>query len=207
MVFGYGTDGLTIDATDNGTNFFSEFLNLDLDLDYRVLLFNLLPKVYRISLDNDNAQLIRKILYKYLNVIFRYLNARKTEELAQRYDKLQEVNFNSKTIVLQQILRDTFKSDGIYIENTRTTILQKYLFRKTEEVTSQNKVFVYRKSEQGEVYYEPTFIYRKQEVSGLTDFTVRVPTSLISGGVRIEQIRSVVNTYNAVGIEFEIITY
>ena len=148
----YGTDGLLkiVDTDYDSIN------NINYAVDYERFLYYTIPTIFRIA--EKNNTIFRETLYYYLVSIIRVFQTDANLVSNIRKAILQRMNWNSQTLKLQQIMRDVFENDNIYINNNYFEIYNNYLFNKNESAPTSQQLYFTNKAESESVY-----LFKKRE--------------------------------------------
>ena len=158
--------------------------SLDIDLQIRRVLPTFKRTLKRIS---------------WLNVVLTPIKTIYNDFIVYRSSQLNELSYNNQTAIFAYALNDAFDvvNRGISINNTFDDIPQPYIFQKLE---NERQIYIHQKSENE----EPVYIYTEKEYGSVTHYFVNVPISL---QVREEEIITLIEKYNHVGMNYEIKFY
>lgn len=114
-----------------------------------------------------------------------------------RSSTLQELSYNSQTLILQKALNDKCDpiGQGIFIDNTFDNTPQEHIFLKAEN----DPLYIYTKAEA-----LPVYLFNRSEYGSDFDFIINVPAALTN---KQEQIAGLANFYKLASIRFKIILY
>ena len=156
-------------------------------INYRFLIFNLLPVRYRKNKLFSILSVISSQLYKFWTYNFR----------SYRLNTLLLMRINGQKIILQKYLNDYFQSTGIYIINNFNNINFIFLYK----ISENNPIYLFK---QNEILETPVYFNRKEETFSTFSFTVYIPSAVIAIYPQY-QIEYIVNKYKDASMTYNVV--
>ncbi len=176
----------------------SPFTGLDYRLDNSFIAFNLLPQYYRHLVNYRMVQTVANGSQLFWDNKF----------LPERFDFSQQLNITGQTIVLEAYLNEIFDFTERRIEiiNAQTLLNPIFIYKNGEEGNVGNLGnFIYNKDELTDFDVQNSYLYKKKEVVLDYDFEVKVPNELITLGLDINNLKSIVDKYKTVGTIYNVV--
>lgn len=137
----YGTDGL-LKIVDIDYNIVD---NINYAVNFEEFLYYTIPTIFRIY-EKEGVEK-RDVLYYYLLSIIRVFQQKANLTTNTRNAILQRMIWNSQTLRLQQMLRDVFQNDNIYVNNASYSAYNNYLFNRDESPAATEQVYLHNRDE------------------------------------------------------------
>ena len=114
----------------------------------------------------------------------------------------------SQTIVFERFLNMLFDNinRGIYIENILSNFETLYLYRKGEQPSVGDDIYLYNRVESIPPTGTQEYLFNKSEIELSVDFIVKIPSSVYPS-LNLEQIKAIVDQYKSVGTTYRIEQY
>tara|TARA_R110002050_G_scaffold67834_2_gene146917 strand:- start:863 stop:1414 length:552 start_codon:yes stop_codon:yes gene_type:complete len=159
---------------------------------------------------NDMIPIIRRKvrIFSWFAIPFKELNNMYFSFLERRCQYLFESAANSQSIVLERFLNMLFDNTdrGIVIENIGSNFETLYVYRKGEQPSAGDDIYLYNRDESIPPTGGQEYLFKKSEVELSVDFIVKIP-SAIYPLLNLEQVKAIVDLYKSIGTTYRIEQY